>query len=161
MRFNNLVKLLLSESLNSPYDYKWSEKDGGFIFFPDPNNQSILYTVLMLEDPEYTHRLNVLFHYTDENKNIQGTTDMTGTGDAFRIMATVAKIVKEYLNSRSSNYYDIIQFDAKSSDHGRVVLYKRLAQKLKDQVLGPRWDLDVFRSKTNVTFELSKNHSVS
>jgi hypothetical protein len=176
MKFNLLIEQLL-ESLDNPYDYKWSEKDGGFIFFPDPksdpadseseiqnlnpNNQSILYTVMMLEDPDYPLRLNILFHYTDEDKNIQGTTDMTGTGDAFRVMATVVKIVKDYLNSYGPNKYEIIQFDAKSSDHGKVVLYKRLAQKLKDQILGPRWDLDVFRSKTNVTFELSRNHSVS
>jgi hypothetical protein len=192
MKFNLLIEQLL-ESLDNPYPYQYSERDGGFIFFPDPksdpadsesdpadsesdpaaadsdseiqnlnpNNQSILYTVMMLEDPDYPLRLNILFHYTDEDKNIQGTTDMTGTGDAFRVMATVVKIVKDYLNSYGPNKYEIIQFDAKSSDHGKVVLYKRLAQKLKDQILGPRWDLDVFRSKTNVTFELSRNHSVS
>ena len=157
MKFNLLIEQLL-ESLDNPYDYKWSEKDGGFIFFPDPNNQSILYTVMMLEDPDYPLRLNILFHYTDEDKNIQGTTDMTGTGDAFRVMATVVKIVKDYLNSYGPNKYEIIQFDAKSSDHGKVVLYKRLAKKLKDQILGTHWDLDVFKTKTNVTFELSKNH---
>lgn len=180
MRFNNLVKHLLSESLDNPYDYKWSERDGGFIFFPDPNNQRILYTVLMLEDPDYTPRLNIIFTYTDEVKNIQGTTDMTGTGDQFRIMATVTKIVKEYFNSHDQNKYEIIRFEAKSSERGKVALYKRLAHKLIDEVLGQVWDLDVFRTKKKVTntpnqtsnventtdsspviFELSKRHSAS
>jgi hypothetical protein len=155
MEFNSLVKEIISEALDNPYPFKWSEKDGGFVFFPDPNNQKVLYTVMTLEDPEYPQRLNILFHYTDEDKNIQGTTDMTGTGNAFRIMATVVKIVNFYLDSYGPNKYNIIEFSAKSADHGKVVLYKRLAQQLKNQ-LGPKWELDVFKNSYQVVFELSK-----
>lgn len=154
MRFNSLVQEILTEALDNPYPYQWSERDGGYIFFPDPKNQSILYTVLVLEDPEYTQRLTIMFHYTDESKNIQGTADMTGTGNAFRVMATVLKIVNEYL-SENAEKYTIIGFTAKSTDHGKVVLYKRLAQQLKNK-LGPQWDLDTFKNSYQVEYELSK-----
>jgi hypothetical protein len=154
MKFDSLVKQIISEALDSPYPYQMSKRDGGYIFFPDPNNQSILYTVLMLEDPDYTSRLTIMFHYTDENKNIQGTPDMTGTGNAFRVMATILKIVNDYL-SKNSEKYNIINFSAKSVDHGRVNLYKRLAQQLKNK-LGSQWDLDTFRNSYQVEFELSK-----
>jgi hypothetical protein len=154
MKFNSLVKQLLSEALDNPYPYEYSERDGGYIFFPDPNNQDILYTVLVLEDPEYPQRLTIMFHYTDEAKGIQGTADMTGTGNAFRVMATVMKIVNEHLDN-TSDKYNIILFTAKASDHGKTVLYKRLAQQLKNR-LGSSWELDIFRDKHEVTFELSK-----
>lgn len=145
---------VVEEALDNPYPYQWSEKDGGYIFFPDPKNQSILYTVLMLEDPEYTPSLSIMFHYTDENKNIQGTADMTGTGNAFRVMSTVLKIVYDYLD-KHSNKYKMIRFTANNSDHGRQTLYKRLAHQLKNK-LGPSWELDVFRTRHDTTFELSK-----
>jgi hypothetical protein len=154
MKFDSLVKQIISEALDSPYPYQYSERDGGYVFFPDPNNQSILYTVLVLEDPDYPKRLDIMFHYTDEDKNIQGTADMTGTGNAFRVMATVLKIVNEYLDQHASKY-NIIKFSAKSTDHGKVSLYKRLAQQLKNK-LGSQWELDTFRDKYQVVFELSK-----
>jgi len=153
---NCVPESVVEEALDNPYPYKWSEKDGGFIFFPDLNNQSILYTVMTLEDPDYPQRLNILFHYTDENKNIQGTTDMTGTGNAFRIMATVIKIVNNYIDSYGPNKYNIIEFTAKLTDHGKVSLYKRLAQQLKNK-LGPNWELDTFRNSYQVAFELSRS----
>jgi hypothetical protein len=151
---NCVPESVVEESMDNPYPYQWSERDGGYIFFPDPKNQSILYTVLMLEDPEYPQRLTIMFHYTDEDKNIQGTADMTGTGKAFRVMATVLKIANEYLDSKGDKY-NMIRFSAKSGDHGRHVLYKRLAHQLKNK-LGPRWELDVFKTRHDTTFELSK-----
>lgn len=157
MKFNSLVREILNEVLTNPYPYEYSERDGGYIFFPDPNNQSILYTVLLLEDPEYTSRLTILFHYTDEDKNIQGTTEMTGTGNEFRVLATVSKIVKEYL-SENPNKYDIIQFIAKSKDRSRVSFYtKRLVPLLKAE-LGSQWNLDIIRDENDpdVTYEFSK-----
>ena len=154
MQFDFLINQLLSEALDNPYPYHYSERDGGYIFFPDPDNRNILYTVLVLEDPDYPQRLTIMFHYTDEDKGIQGTADMTGTGNAFRVMATVTKIVNEYLDNNADKY-NIIQFTAKSSDHGKTVLYKRLAQQLKNR-LGSRWDLDIFRNSSEVVFELSK-----
>jgi hypothetical protein len=156
MKFNLLIEQLL-ESLDNPYPYQHSERDGGFIFFPDPNNQKVLYTVLLLEDPDYVQRLEIMFHYTDEDKDIQGTADMTGTGDAFRVMATVVKIVQDYLNNHDPNKYEIIRFSAKSSDHGKVTLYKRLGRMLKDK-LGRKWDFDIFRDKQQAVYELSKMH---
>jgi hypothetical protein len=156
MKFDSLVEQILSEALDNPYPYEWSETDGGFIFFPDPNNQSILYTVLMLEDPEYTKSLTIMFHYTDETKNIQGTADMTGTKDSFRVMATVKKIVFDYFDNQGRDKYEMIRFSAKSGDHGRQSLYNRLAKQLKNK-LGPEWEIDVIKTRNDTTFELNKS----
>lgn len=151
---NCVPESVVEEALDNPYPYQWSERDGGFIFFPDPKNQSILYTVLMMEDPEYAPSLTIMFHYTDEDKNIQGTADMTGTGNAFRVMSTVLKIVNDYLDKHSDKY-EMIRFSANNSDHGRQALYKRLAHQIKNR-LGSKWELDVFRTRHDTTFELSK-----
>jgi hypothetical protein len=133
----------VSESLNNPYPYELSTAgaDDAYIFYPNPDNKDVFYSVTLLEDITYNDLLRIVFTYTDKSKKIRRMTDMTGTGDAFRVMATVAKIVTEHLRKYAQSY-SMIDFEAKSSDHGRVALYKRLAQKLKNEVLGPKWKLE-------------------
>lgn len=147
----------IKESLDNPYPYHYSQRDGGYIFFPNPQNDKVLYTVYMLRDPDYDQRLEIMFTYTDEDKDIQGTADMTGTGDAFRVMATVKKIVFEGIHDIGIEKLNIIKFTAKSADSGKVALYKRLANQFQ-QYLGPKWDLDVLRDKEQVIYELSRNY---
>lgn len=157
MKFNSLIKQFLSESLDNPYPYFYSANIGGFIFHPKPENQKIFYTVLLLEDPDYTAKLQIVFDYTDEDKFIRGTTDMTGTGDAFRVIATVAKIVVDFLKEKGADRYEIISYSSKTSESGKSKLYKRLGNSLKG-LLGPKWVFDVFRDKHDIVYELSKMH---
>jgi len=153
---NCVPESVVEEALDNPYPFKYSEQNDGYVFYPDPNNQSAFFTVVMEEDPEYPQSLSIMFHYTDKDKGFDGTADMTGLGNSFRIMATVKEIVAKHINSYGPNKYNIIKFSAKSADHGKVVLYKRLAQMLKNK-MGPRWELDIFRDATQVIFELSKS----
>ena len=155
MRFDHLVKEIISESLDNPYPFKHSEKLNGYVFYPDPSNQNVYYVVYTLRDPNYPPRLEIIFDYTDLDKDIEGTTDMTKTGDSFRIMATVKAIVKYHIENQGPNTFNIIKFSAKTMEHGKIALYGRLAQIMKKS-LGPKWDLDVFRDKTQVIFELSR-----
>lgn len=153
---NCVPESVVEEALDNPYPFKYSEQNDGYVFYPDVNNQRVFFTVVMENDPEYPQRLKIMFHYTDKDKGFDGTADMTGLGNAFRIMATVKDVVLKHIGSYGPNKYNIIEFSAKSDDHGKVVLYKRLAQLLKDK-MGSQWDLEVFRDKTQVIFELSKS----
>ena len=149
------------ESLNDPYPYELSDTavDDTYIFHPDANNKDIYYAVMFQEDLNANGELGIVFAYTDKSKNIRRTTQMTSTGDSFRVMATVAKIITEHLKKYAKNYYRM-HFEAKSGDRGRVALYKRLAQKLLKEVLGPKWKLEMSIDENNVRFEFKKAFSV-
>jgi hypothetical protein len=81
--------------------------------------------------------------------------DMTGTGDAFRRIATVAKIVVDYLKENKADRYEIISYSSKTSESGKSKLFKRLGKSLKN-FLGSKWSFGIFRDKHKVVYELSK-----
>jgi hypothetical protein len=155
MKSNSLIKQFLSESLDNPYPYFYSANIGGFIFHPKPENQKIFYTIQLLEDPDYTAKLQIVFDYTDEDKFIRGMKDMTNTGDAFRVIATVAKIVVDCLKENKADRYEIISYCSKTSESGKSKLFKRLGKSLKN-FLGSKWSFGIFRDKHKVVYELSK-----
>lgn len=62
------------------------------------------------------------FSYMDP-KNDRETVSITGTGDAYRVFATVRDIMMRYVQGRPR----YISFSGKSSEPSRVDLYKRIA----------------------------------
>lgn len=149
---------LVQESLNDPYPYEFSDTavDDTYIFYPDVNNKNIYYSVMFQEDINANSNLGIVFAYTDKDKNIKKTTQMTSTGDSFRVMATIAKIITEHLKKYAKSYY-LIHFEAKAGDRGRVALYKRLAQRLQNEVLGPKWKLETLMDANDVRFVFKKS----
>lgn len=77
---------------------------------------------------------------------VNGTTDMTGGGDQFRIFSTVAAILEKRLPTMI-NQLDpyAIWFHAKNADESRVSLYDKYAVRFFNQLLGPDWK---FETKT-------------
>lgn len=57
--------------------------------------------------------------------------DVTGTGDSFRIFATVLEFIKELINDR---HPDIISIKTKSGEDSRNKLYIKLANKYSSKV---------------------------
>lgn len=175
MRFDHLVKEIISESLDNPYPFKYSEQKDSWIFFPNPENQNVFYSVSVLNDEEYGEemrrsgrnfeKLKILFTFTNKSKNIDGTTDMLNFNreelNALnivprRVISTVAAIVEKHLRSYGLDKYAIIEFDGKNSDESRISLYDTLAVKLLNFLGKDKWEYDKFKHGTQTTFEFSR-----
>jgi len=149
MNFLNLVDVYITEALDNPYPYEYSDLDGGFVFYPDPTNKNIFYTVQTLrynksaDSPsENGYTLEILFDYNDESTKQYGVTTMINAnrGDQFRIMATVKDVVIKYLaDKRNLNKIEIITFTSKNFEKGKTRLYSTLGQMLA-RTLGADWE---------------------
>jgi len=148
MNFLNLVDVYITEALDNPYPYEYSDLDGGFVFYPDPSNKNIFYTVQTLrygkdaDDFRKNYTLEILFDYNDESTKQYGVTTMTNAnrGDQFRIMATVKDVVMKYLgDKRNLNKIKIITFTSKNFEKGKTRLYSTLSQMLA-RSLGSDWE---------------------
>jgi len=71
---------------------------------------------------------------------VNGTTDITGEGDQFRIFGTVAQILKKRLPPMI-NQLDpyAIWFHSKNTESSRVSLYDKYAVRFFNQLLGSDW----------------------
>ena len=165
MRFDHLVKEIISESLDNPYPFKHSEKLNGYVFYPDPGNQNVYYVVYANEDPDYQARLTFIFDYTNLDKDIEGSTEMMNFSreelktlniSVTRVISTIATIVVTHLKSYGPNKYTIILYEGKNAESSRISLYDSLAVKLLNFLGKDNWEYDKFVGRTGTTFEFSK-----
>lgn len=73
---------------------------------------------------------------------LDGEYEMTGTGDQFRILATVMKIVRNHLPQLASpEDVRFVRFTADSDEPSRVSLYRRAAPRIGQilQAMPARW----------------------
>lgn len=113
----------LDEILNSPYEYQP-------IRFYDEGNAVARFNVD--PDGDESGDIEVGFHeITPGSYDIvfdrDGEFKLTGQGDAIRILATVAAIVKDFVSTTKP---DAISFSAKKNEPSRVAVYRRLAKKV-------------------------------
>lgn len=105
------------ELFTNPLPYSWVTKNGlawtGQFEIPASNLTVMVYF-------EFYEKLNTVAL----NFKVNGQTEMTGTGHAIEIFATVNKMLKEYVEA---NQPDRIIFSADANEKSRVSLYKRLA----------------------------------
>lgn len=131
---NCVPKENISEALDAPYPYRWGRSSNGNMLviakLPDRTSLEILFARSTLKNKE--NNVNVEF----ERGN---SVEITGQGDAFRILATVLSAVMEYISKYKP---DVITFSAEKmlvttdrdyndiilSYASRIKLYKRLAQ---------------------------------
>ena len=112
----------LSEALGQPYPYKWTKKS-------DRNYQAE-YGKLMIG---FIHRRNI--NGKDSGTwviafDVDGREDMTGGGDAFKILSTVVAATREWWAEQNAAKVSTIQFSAFDDSvggNGRTVLYRRFA----------------------------------
>jgi hypothetical protein len=109
----------ISEILNSSYDVKiWVNHKLEYVAsFSDHQGHEIEVTLQKLRDTdvwmlEFTRDLEV---------------ELTGAGDAPKILSTVGKIVQDFLRTRSPAF---IVFAASKASKARVSVYRRLIQRL-------------------------------
>lgn len=128
----------LNELFESPYPFKKDDKSSflatKYIFSPTGNPSSFpQYKVSFDLDPQEVS-LVIVFHYQSDEL-AKPTMELTGSGNASRVMGTIMAITKEYLRELISSDIDDLQyaeisFSAKLSEEGRVKFYDTLASLL-------------------------------
>lgn len=132
----NLVQL--NELFESPYPFEKDNKSNflatKYIFSPSGNPSSFpRYKVSFDLDPREVS-LTIVFDY-QEKEFARPTMDLTGSGNASKVMGTIMAITKQYLNELIASdpddlQYAEISFSAKLSEQGRVKFYDTLASLL-------------------------------
>ena len=111
----------LSESLNSPLPYKWTKKNN-FLRRAEFDVGGAKYGWKAMEG-DMEGMWHVEFYI--KNKDVDDIQGVTGTGNEFKVFATVAKITDEFLSDVKPKS---IVFSAKEAS--RQKLYIRFAKKL-------------------------------
>ena len=120
--FKSFVEAFDNPYKFEPYSVTKSDKQYGF-----ETSEGIYYIVSMLKNKDQGKTATIVAFETE-----QGHMGMTGSGDAFKVMATVIDIMKKEISFLKSS--DIIHFEADDGDRGRKKLYKRLGKVLAKEV---------------------------
>jgi hypothetical protein len=118
----------LAEALGQPYPYKWTKKS------------NIRY------EAEYGE-INIVFMAGSKNLarnpdweiafDVDGYEDMTGKGDAFKILSTVVAATKEWWAAQDPAHVRTIRFSAskdRGDGMGRTALYRRFAKQFANDI---------------------------
>jgi hypothetical protein len=154
----------LNELFDNPYPYTVDERDS-----PSFHEENTRYAFSISEPdstgkvpsfPKYTVSfelnkedvtLSIEFSY-HKSPGSGSRTDLTGTGNASRVLATVMSIAKKYIEQEIKDAEEVhpeafkqlkIQFSGKSSDKGRIKFYNTLASllvKFLEQKSGIKWE---------------------
>lgn len=131
----------LNELFDTPYPferdkggYRGREYQTTYTFSPTGNPTSFpRYTITFTIDLQEVS-LSIVFDY-QEKEFARPTMDLTGSGNASKVMGTIMAITKEYLSELIASdpddlQYAEISFSAKLSEEGRVKFYDTLASLL-------------------------------
>ena len=150
MKFEKMVNTII-EAIEQPYPYRYKNSDEGYIFYPDPKNKNIFYSVILVrynEDGDYEplrgNVLEIAFRYNNKQTKEYDVMDTRApaAGNAFRILATVKAIVQEYFTKKTINKITQIIFTSKPSERGKTSLYKRLLQQIANY-MGSNWKTEI------------------
>lgn len=106
---------ITNESLSNVYPYK-RLKNGSYTFSTNRNREYEVYFQYINNNwVEIAFDLVTDYHQTGS---------ITGTGDAFKVLGTVVKIVQDYVSKHSPN---VLTFSADGDSPSRIKLYDKLA----------------------------------
>jgi len=149
-KFDQLVSILL-EAMEQPYPYRYKNEEEGYIFYPDPKNKKIFYSVVLVRydkngnyEPRRGNVLEIAFRYNNLlTKEIDiMDTKTPAAGSAFKILATVKAIVVEYFSKKQIKKITEIVFTSKPSEQGKTRLYGRLLQQIAT-AMGTDWKTEI------------------
>jgi hypothetical protein len=120
----------LHEVLDKPYQYKWTQKSGDNWYgsFEISDGEAVL---VMFQDPvnyDPIQTIEIVFS-RGKPSGYQHSTQLTNTGNQFKIFATVMMMAKEYIKKNSP---EKIIFTAK--EKSRQGLYGKLIKKFAGQL---------------------------
>jgi len=147
-------KEILLEVFNTSYNYKKvkeTKKEVNYVF--DSKNDKI--TVSFLKT-----RIEGSYDWTVDFYDKNGNTEANQKGDAFKIFATVIKVIKEFINN---NEFERLRIRATKKDNGaennKIKLYKKmLLKELPNSIslsLQKSKDMEIF-ILTNKLFDYNK-----
>jgi endonuclease IV len=125
MKFKEML-----EAFDKPYKWKREKATHGAQTYTFTTNKIVYDVVIDRYTDEYGKRYSNLYFDTG------GSTDITGSGDAFRVFATILEIVKNAEPIIKDTSY--LEFAADNTEISRVSLYKVMAKKLQ-KVLGYKY----------------------
>jgi hypothetical protein len=118
----------LVESLDKPYKYKWlttSNRVWKGAFIPENTELGYEFIAKFLDEGEAWIEF---YQYRKGDDFKVGRTEMTGTGDSFRVAATIGAMLIEFAKATNPK---LIEFVAKYNEESRVSLYRKLSAMLK------------------------------
>lgn len=141
--------MLLKEIMNKPYDYKWTHRGRTLHIAEFETESGTKYSVgyndmNASDDPDWRF-WEVQFH----NLNQKDAAAISGTGDEFRVFATVMAATQDIIKK---THPVVLYFTAK--EKSRVSLYKKLISRYAKQ-----WGFflkDTGNSSDGVTFTLER-----
>ena len=147
----------LNEVLNKPYSYTKVKTladptaDKAYASYFEPDDESEVDVIFTgKEHMDDTDHLDWEIEFErDGNKTI------TGEGDALRIIATVMKIVKDFIKIEDPKYMNLMAAKPKGSDKklsGRERLYSRLIQK----EIGSKYKVRVDNSSSGTVWNIER-----
>lgn len=119
---------IINEVADKPYRSMLTKKtDQGsqYMFVTDAGTRML---VSLSRELLIDNRNRIEISFAEQTLN-GPTINKTGKGDAFRVFATVAAIVKEYV-AKSQAQIDELTFTGKTKDPSRIKLYDRIARSL-------------------------------
>ena len=122
------------EALDRPYRFEVSSTASGLKQYGFETEDGIYYVVTLSRKTGYKFDSILIMFETEDGELIT-----TGTGDAFRVLATVSAILKKEKNFLKDA--DILYFEADIGDRGRQKLYNRLNKMLAKEVNKKAFDM--------------------
>jgi hypothetical protein len=147
----------LNEVLNTPYSYTRVKKyqnpkaDKAYASYFEPDDGSEVDVIFT--GKEHMDDTDHLDWEIEFERN--GAQDITGEGDALRIIATVMKIVKDFIKIEDPKYMNLMAAKPKGSDKklsGRERLYSRLIQK----EIGSKYKVRVGNNSSGTVWNIEK-----
>jgi len=125
MLLNNLFPVLILEALDAVQRYHWYDKSN--------EDMNLIHADFQIGGGHFVVEFKNLY-YNGPLWTIaflrNGTFDLTGTGDAQKVMATVMAIIREFIRERNPR---MISFEGKNMEQSRNKLYPRLMRMLNSE----------------------------
>ncbi len=128
---NTISRALVSESLSSAVDYKWVKSDRAVFSIEDATNGTIPYVIHFkarnITHPKYGRISGYQVEFFQKaDEELPWKYQLSATGHAFTILATVQKALAEFLLKQKPDYVWFV-----ADEDSRMRLYDRLVSKMK------------------------------
>lgn len=128
---------ILNEIANNPYPVELAKDTGDTINYKFVTDSGVDYWVSFRTEKNKDKRGAWLVVTAGKptglkDKNYKNKTGITGTGDQFRVFASIGNAINQYVNS--SHQPDFITFTAR--EESRVKLYNLITRNISDYVSG-------------------------
>lgn len=118
----------LFELFDNPYKVEWDEEDEREIAARFKTAQGNLITVIFFQENVRHDFWEISFsiEFKQGSGRYQRTYDLSGTGDAVRVMSTVQAVIIDFIAEKRPDYF---HFSSKESEPSRHKLYSRMLKR--------------------------------